>query len=179
MCIFEQSTNAFSLEQVAPTVLYYNNQSTPIGWGYDTAPGAQRLRLFKYSMLHEDDWHPDTKNRSVLVNSMQTRNHLHLKAVDVLAHYIDQLWTKCGPQLGFTPGTTYEGCSLRAVITYPVGWPHHQFQEAFNKSILAKLTTNYTVMLLNEAEAAMEAIIRAVQDDDISDGRLCDVDLQV
>ena len=156
---------------MVPTVLFYDNQNTPVGWGYDEVVGAKKLRFFKYSMLHEDDWHPDASNWSVLIDSVKARKQLQMKTVDVLADYINKLWSACeGP----VRKLVYEECALKVIMTFPTGWPQYLFQQAFNKSVLSSLASNSTLMLLTEAEAAMTSILSSY-----SCGKLCDIDIQV
>ena len=175
-CFFERSsdTNTPEVSDVVPTVLFYNNQNTPVGWGFDEVVGATELRFFKYSMLHEDDWHPDASNWSVLKDSVKTRKQLQMKTVDVLVDYINKLWSVCQVQVRDTTDYVSDKCALKVIMTFPKGWPQYQFQQAFNKSVLSSLASNSTLMLLTEAEAAMASILSIYGRPETSD-----VDIQV
>ncbi|KAI2607909.1 hypothetical protein GGR54DRAFT_395768 [Hypoxylon sp. NC1633] len=167
-CFFRHSTNISASSHVVPTVLYYEDQDhkTPVGWGHDVVPGAKQLRLFKYSLLHEDDWHHDTKDWSVLVDSIKARKQLQKKAVDVMVDYINKLWEACQPQIKPVLNELlddYGTCSLKFVMTYPKGWQPHQFQEVFNKSILSRLAHDSTMTLLTEAEAAAYFVLDSLE----------------
>lgn len=159
---------------MVPTVLFYANRNMPVGWGYDEVVGAKLLRFFKYSILHEDDWHPDASSWSIFLDSVKARKQLQMKAVDVLADYINKLWSACEGQV--KQGTEYKHnkSALKVILTFPKGWPQYQFQQAFNKSVLSGLSSNSTLMLLTEAEAAMACIL-----DFYSHPRSGDVDIQV
>ena len=159
---------------MVPTVLFYNNQNTPVGWGFDEVVGATELRFFKYSMLYEDDWHPDASSWSVLIDSVKARKQLRMKTVDVLVDYINKLWSVCEVQVRRTTGYVYDECALKVIMTFPKGWPQDQFQRAFDKSVLSSLASNPTLILLTEAEAAMAAILSAY-----GRSKTCGVDIQV
>ena len=159
---------------VVPTALYYNCSGVLVGWGYDTVPGAKRLRHFKQSMLHEDDWHADARTWSVLTDSVKTRNDLQMKAVDTWATYIGQLWDVCKEQILKGQETGMNELTFRWIVILPASWPHHRFQEAFDKSVLSSLRSNGPVMFLTEAEAAVDTVL-----DLLGGEQLHDVDVQV
>lgn len=153
-----------------PSSLVYDAEGNVKAWGYDVAGGDDEIVIecFKLAIVPEKDLPPNLRNSEKLKEIKTKMRHLNLDAGQVMAHYIEKIWTHAQDEIRKSVGRRdFNSMPIHVVITIPATWGNEAIQTieyaaacSIFRSGNAGLTTHE---FLPEPEQALQAYARDLQ----------------
>lgn len=148
-----------------PTEICYQQNSGDKYWGYDVPPDEEPIRWFKLLLVDQTDLTAELRNSAQITRARQLVHKHGKKAVDVVADYLQLLWTHAIEDITRDRGeAAVKGSAFKVWITVPAIWKEdacdQMRQAAGNAGILKPRTAGATTLdLVAEPEAAALAVL--------------------
>lgn len=152
--------------KVPSTIQYKEGDATK--WGYEVVDcDGSTLEWFKLALVADKDLPPRLRVSPKLKETKKKMRDLGLNATQVMAHYMEKIWTHALAEMKKYIGEDFESIPIHVVITIPAIWCNQAIEvmkTAAGLSILKSRPVGLiTSEFLSEPEAAVQAYAEELQ----------------
>ncbi|KAK4079305.1 hypothetical protein Trihar35433_410 [Trichoderma harzianum] len=156
-------------EKVSTSIAYSKESESPL-WGYAAPVGSSTLNWFKLCIIDEEDIPLYLRASTHLQTVQAALERLGTHAVEVISHYLRELWNYTLGCIERAEGASIvELSAFKVIVTLPAIWPAYaqfRMKEAIQKAGILSLrnAADTTVEFISEPEAAALATLRDMSD---------------